>query len=175
MKPARFASLILRPQRLFQPGHPPPTAWIWQSPTAVIMPALIATTVVREIILKFPPVNGSRSLDHLWAIGIPHIVFTGGEPTLREDLPELIKHAEENGQITGINTNGRRLQDQGYLQKLIDAGLDHVQITFESHLADVHRPHGLPRGRLAGKPCRFKKCPGFQIVRHDQYHHADNQ
>ena len=48
-------------------------------------------------------------LDRLWAIGIPHIVFTGGEPTLRPDLAELIAHAEHNGQITGINTNGRRL------------------------------------------------------------------
>jgi MoaA/NifB/PqqE/SkfB family radical SAM enzyme len=34
-------------------------------------------------------------LDRLWAIGIPHIVFTGGEPTLRADLPELIAHADQ--------------------------------------------------------------------------------
>jgi len=32
-------------------------------------------------------------LDKLWALGIPHIVFTGGEPTLRDDLAELIHHA----------------------------------------------------------------------------------
>ena len=77
-------------------------------------------------------------LDGLWKIGIPHIVFTGGEPTLREDLPELIKHAESNGQITGINTNGRKLKDPAYLQSLLDAGLDHVQITFESHIPEIH-------------------------------------
>lgn len=77
-------------------------------------------------------------LDHLWKIGIPHIVFTGGEPTLRDDLPELVRHAEQNGQITGINTNGRRLGDKAYLQALLDAGLDHVQITFESHLPEIH-------------------------------------
>lgn len=79
-----------------------------------------------------------KILDDLWKIGIPHIVFTGGEPTLRDDLPELIRHAEANGQITGINTNGRKLKDKSYLQKLIDAGLDHVQITFESHEEDIH-------------------------------------
>ncbi len=79
-----------------------------------------------------------KILDDLWMIGIPHIVFTGGEPTLREDLPELIRHAEANGQITGINTNGRKLKDKAYLQKLVDAGLDHVQITFESHLPEIH-------------------------------------
>ena len=77
-------------------------------------------------------------LDQLWQIGIPHVVFTGGEPTLRQDLPELIAHAERNGQITGINTNGRRLSDPQYVQKLVDAGLDHVQITLESHIADIH-------------------------------------
>ncbi len=79
-----------------------------------------------------------KILDDLWKIGIPHIVFTGGEPTLREDLPELIRHAESNGQITGINTNGRKLKDKAYLQKLVDAGLDHVQITFESHIPEIH-------------------------------------
>lgn len=77
-------------------------------------------------------------LDQLWAIGIPHIVFTGGEPTLRSDLPELIRHAEQNGQITGLNTNGRRLRDAAYLQALVDAGLDHVQITFESADSSIH-------------------------------------
>lgn len=77
-------------------------------------------------------------LDRLWEIGIPHIVFTGGEPTLRPDLPELIAHAERNGQITGVNTNGRRLKDPAYLEQLVAAGLDHVQITLESHNAEIH-------------------------------------
>ncbi|HMN11506.1 MAG TPA: radical SAM protein [Bellilinea sp.] len=77
-------------------------------------------------------------LDKLWDLGIPHIVFTGGEPTLRHDLPELVAHAEKNGQITGINTNGRRLADMAFVQSLVDAGLDHVQITFESSVPEVH-------------------------------------
>jgi radical SAM protein with 4Fe4S-binding SPASM domain len=77
-------------------------------------------------------------LDRLWEYGIPHIVFTGGEPTLRNDLPELINHAEHNGQITGINTNGRRLSDRNYVKNLVDAGLDHVQITLESNNPEIH-------------------------------------
>lgn len=77
-------------------------------------------------------------LDDLWKLGIPHIVFTGGEPTLREDLPALIKHAEKNGQITGLNTNGRKLKDPEYLDLLVESGLDHVQITLESHLPEIH-------------------------------------
>jgi len=77
-------------------------------------------------------------IDQLWALGVPHIVFTGGEATLRNDLPELIAHAEANGQITGLNTNARRLADEKYVQKLVDAGLDHVQITVESCDEQIH-------------------------------------
>jgi radical SAM protein with 4Fe4S-binding SPASM domain len=77
-------------------------------------------------------------IDRLWEIGIPHIVFTGGEPTLRADLRDLIAYAQFKGQITGINTNGRRLKDLDYLKSLHDAGLDHVQITLESAAPAIH-------------------------------------
>jgi radical SAM protein with 4Fe4S-binding SPASM domain len=77
-------------------------------------------------------------IDHTWKAGIPHICFTGGEPTVREDLAELIAHAEELGVVTGLLTNGRLLSDKVYLQKLLEAGLDHIQITLESHDAAVH-------------------------------------
>jgi len=79
-----------------------------------------------------------RILDRLWSLSVPHIVFTGGEATLQNDLPELIAHAESNGQITGLNTNARRLADEKYVQKLLDAGLDHVQITVESCDEQIH-------------------------------------
>ena len=79
-----------------------------------------------------------RVIDRVWELGIPHIVFTGGEPTLRQDLPELIAHAESNGQITGLNTNARRLSDRNFVQAMVAAGLDHVQITVESHDSIIH-------------------------------------
>ena len=90
---------------------------------------------------SFPELDTSQwkqVIDRLWQLGIPHIVFTGGEPTLRTDLPELIAYAQNNGQITGINTNGRRLSDLAYVQQLVEAGLDHVQITLESHIPEIH-------------------------------------
>lgn len=77
-------------------------------------------------------------LDKLWELGVPHVVFTGGEATLRNDLPELIAHAEANGQITGLNTNARRLADERYVAQLVEAGLDHAQITVESCDAEIH-------------------------------------
>jgi radical SAM protein with 4Fe4S-binding SPASM domain len=70
--------------------------------------------------------------------GIPHVVFTGGEATLREDLADLIGHAESLGLVTGLLTNGVRLADAGYLASLIDAGLDHIQVTLESADPEVH-------------------------------------
>jgi radical SAM protein with 4Fe4S-binding SPASM domain len=88
-------------------------------------------------------------IDRLWATGIPHIVFTGGEPTLRDDLPELVAHAQNNGQITGMNTNARRLADRRFLDRLVEAGLDHVQITVESHDPQIH--DGMVRARGAWK------------------------
>lgn len=78
------------------------------------------------------------AISRLWDIGIPHIVFTGGEPTLRQDLCELIQFAQQTGQVTGLNTNGRRLSDASFVKQLVDAGLDHVQITLESHDQTIH-------------------------------------
>ncbi len=79
-----------------------------------------------------------RVIDKVWSLGIPHIVFTGGEPTLFPQLPELVAYAEEKGLITGLNTNGRKLADKDLVGKLLDAGLDHVQITLESHDPEIH-------------------------------------
>jgi MoaA/NifB/PqqE/SkfB family radical SAM enzyme len=67
-------------------------------------------------------------IDTAWDSGIPHITFTGGEPTLREDLRDLIAHSEENGQVTGLLTDGRNLSDESYLDSLSQAGLDHILI-----------------------------------------------
>jgi len=63
-----------------------------------------------------------------WEAGIPHITFTGGEPTLRIDLRDLIAFAEEIGQVTGLLTDGRRLADKTYLESLAQAGLDHILV-----------------------------------------------
>ncbi len=70
-------------------------------------------------------------LDKAWKWGIPHVVFTGGEPTLREDLPDLIAHASHNGQVTGLMCDGLRLADQSYLDLLLQTGLDHLMILYE--------------------------------------------
>jgi radical SAM protein with 4Fe4S-binding SPASM domain len=79
-----------------------------------------------------------RAIDRCWELGIPHLTFTGGEATLRPDLVELVRYAEEVGLVTGLQTNGRRLRDAAYLDELLLAGLDHIQITLESARPEVH-------------------------------------
>ncbi len=65
-------------------------------------------------------------LDKAWAAGIPHVTFTGGEPTMRIDLPSLIAHAEKNGQVCGLLSDGLKLADKEYLHTLLQTGLDHL-------------------------------------------------
>jgi radical SAM protein with 4Fe4S-binding SPASM domain len=79
-----------------------------------------------------------KVMHKLLKLGIPHVVFTGGEPTMRDDLPELVAYTQEIGLVSGLVTNGRRLRDESYFNSLVDAGLDHVQVTVESHDPEVH-------------------------------------
>jgi radical SAM protein with 4Fe4S-binding SPASM domain len=77
-------------------------------------------------------------IDRLQRIGVFIVTFTGGEPTLREDLPELLLYAQNKGIVTGLITNGRRLKDKNYVDKLEKSGLDFVQVTLESHDPKIH-------------------------------------
>jgi radical SAM protein with 4Fe4S-binding SPASM domain len=66
------------------------------------------------------------------------LTFTGGEPTIREDLTELLQYAQNSGMITGLVTNGRRLKEEDYAKTLEKVGLDFAQITLESHKPMTH-------------------------------------
>ena len=79
-----------------------------------------------------------KVMDKLLSLGIPHVVFTGGEPTLRQDLPDLIAYTQKIGLVSGLVTNGRRIKDKSYFQSLVDSGLDHVQVTIESYDPKIH-------------------------------------
>ena len=65
-------------------------------------------------------------INRAWDLGIPHLIFTGGEPTLREDLIPIIKKAEENGQVTGLLTDGYKLVEEDFRKELLESGLDHL-------------------------------------------------
>ena len=66
---------------------------------------------------------------------IPQVTFTGGEPTLRSDLVELVQAAEWF--VTRLNTNGRLLTPE-LCAGLYDASLDSVQVTLYSAEGNIH-------------------------------------
>ena len=66
---------------------------------------------------------------------IPEITFTGGEPTLREDLVELVDYSRWF--VTRLNTNGVLLTED-LCKRLHEASLDSVQVTLYSNDRDIH-------------------------------------
>ena len=74
-------------------------------------------------------------IDKCRTADIPQLTFTGGEPTQRKDLVELIWHAKWH--ITRLNTNGLNLTPE-YCQALFDAELDGVQVTLYSDNHSIH-------------------------------------
>jgi len=79
-----------------------------------------------------------KTMDKLFSLGVFIFTFTGGEPTLREDLAELLSYAQKKGAVSGLITNGRRLSDPEYVQRLAETGLDFAQVTIESHKPSIH-------------------------------------
>jgi radical SAM protein with 4Fe4S-binding SPASM domain len=67
----------------------------------------------------------------------PTVSFTGGEPLLRADLPEMIRFAKDLGFRVNLITNGT-LVTQERVRALVDAGLDSAQVSLEGPSADVH-------------------------------------
>lgn len=74
-------------------------------------------------------------IDRLEAARVPMVTFTGGEPTMRHDIDELVGHAKQF--VTRLNTNGVNLTPELVL-KLKAAGLDSLQVTLYSHDESIH-------------------------------------
>ena len=75
-------------------------------------------------------------LQKAYNVGIPQVVFTGGEPTLRDDLPDLIEYAEELGLVTGLLTDGLKLAEDHFRKDLLLKGLDHLMIILDPENED---------------------------------------
>lgn len=84
---------------------------------------------------ELPTEKWKEILDKCREAGIPQVTFTGGEPTMRDDLIELIRYARWF--VSRLNTNGILLT-KDYCRALHEAELDSVQITFYSSRRDIH-------------------------------------
>lgn len=76
-------------------------------------------------------------------MGMEMIVFSGGEPTLRKDLPTLAREAAGMGLQVGLVTNARMLSYEDYFNKLFDFGFGYALIS-------LHGPDAATHDRLTG-------------------------
>lgn len=68
-------------------------------------------------------------------MGAVQLGFSGGEPLLRKDLEILVAHASKLGFYTNLITSGIGLTEKR-IKRLKDAGLDHIQLSFQAANAD---------------------------------------
>jgi pyrroloquinoline quinone biosynthesis protein E len=78
----------------------------------------------------------TRVIREAAALGVLQIGFSGGEPLVRRDLPDLVRAAREANLYTNLITSGIGLDDDR-MRALHDAGLDSVQLSFQSDNTDL--------------------------------------
>jgi pyrroloquinoline quinone biosynthesis protein E len=76
-----------------------------------------------------------RVLDEAASLGVLQLHFSGGEPTARSDLVALVQQAASLGLYSNLITSGVMLQ-QPAVDRLAQAGLDHVQISLQDAAPD---------------------------------------
>ena len=86
--------------------------------------------------------DGRRLIDDLAAFGVPVLLFSGGEPLIRPDLPELAAYAVQHGMRAVISTNGT-LIDGAMARTLKEIGLSYVGISIDGTEAVNDRFRGV--------------------------------
>jgi radical SAM protein with 4Fe4S-binding SPASM domain len=88
-------------------------------------------------------------IDDLAGMGAPLILFTGGEPLLREDIWELAAYAKKMGIMTALSTNGT-LITSGVAEKIKASGIGYAGISLDGASAATHN-------RFRGSPDAFSR------------------
>ncbi len=91
----------------------------------------------RNIVQKEPSLDIVKGV--LQDIRNFNIELFGGEPTLREDLSEIIKIIIQSGNKPILDTNGIKISNYNYLKKLKKAGLEEVFLQFDGLCDDIYR------------------------------------
>ncbi|HJT08892.1 MAG TPA: pyrroloquinoline quinone biosynthesis protein PqqE [Stellaceae bacterium] len=99
-----------------------------------------------------------RVLGEAAALGILQVHFSGGEPTVRRDLPDLVRHAGKVGLYSNLITSGV-LTHPTQFDALVEAGLEHVQLSIQ----DADAANGDRIAGLAG--AQAKKRAFAALVR----------
>lgn len=82
--------------------------------------------------------KAKKVLDLLKKLGVKVVGFIGGEPTLYTELFPLVKYAKKEGFDITLYTNGRKLADESFLNELIEAGVNQINISIQSIKSKVH-------------------------------------
>jgi len=91
-------------------------------------------------------------------LGVSNVVFTGGEPLARRDLPELVDHVDKTRAHAMIFTSGVLLSEKT-VAELAEAGLDSMNVSIDADTPEVH-------DRLRGVPGAFEKAmSGARLAR----------
>ena len=99
-----------------------------------------------------------RVMSELADLGVLQFHFSGGEPLARKDIVELVRHARSVGLYTNLITSAVMLTEEK-VAELVDAGLDHVQVSFQGAEAEA-------ANRIAGyKNAHEKKLEAARMVR----------
>ncbi|MCX6802454.1 MAG: radical SAM protein [Candidatus Diapherotrites archaeon] len=71
--------------------------------------------------------------------GSKFVDFLGGEPTIRKDIFELLRHAKKTGYETiSVTTNGRMLSKPAFAREAVNAGLNSAVFSIHGHTAELH-------------------------------------
>ena len=108
-----------------------------------------------------PPEDVLEMIDGMVARDYVGIIFTGGEPTLYEPLPQVMAHARDRGVQVRMITNGQKIANRRYLKELVDAGLNHVNVSTHSHIAQVHNDLVMTPNSLALQVKAFENLGEF--------------
>ncbi len=90
------------------------------------------------------------------------ISFTGGEPTVREDLVEILNDVNKCGLRTAVLTNGLNLNKR-YIGQLKDAGVDKIQLQFDSLNDNDYQ-------KIRGQKCLDSKLDAISNLRKSNIH-----
>lgn len=120
-------------------------------------------TITREMRKRaLPTAKIAREIDRAAAAGFRGIAFTGGEPTIRQDLPALVRYAKSRGFVdVKVCSNGLRYAYAPYLDHLVEAGVTQFNVS-----AHAFGPESYERTtRLAGAWTSFERAIAHLVER----------
>lgn len=109
-----------------------------------------------------PPERVAREIDRAAARGFREVAFTGGEPTIRPDLPALVKYAKRRGfEHVKVASNGLRYAHAEYLDHLVACGVDRFHVSLHAFDDDAYER----TVRLAGTALLRRRALANLVVR----------